>query len=226
MWILTKSRFNENWKFTRYYWTYMLKQNLLLVFKAKSRLSKLCYVTLVPVLIEESRGPKHNRLVLSKALHPSSFHCCHLQELFHVLVVSILIVLCVLQCAPRWDLLCQRNSVERELSIKRRLDMCPRWTLSLYILSQAFLRRTSDPELYATVEIPELQIASQPLIYAQWQHGKLQQASVDHISNIMKRAIKAKHMGSMMTAHIRGASVSKIAQPLSGIGLRHVGSRP
>ena len=77
---------------------------------------------------------------------------------------------------------------------------------------KAFLRRTSDPELYATVLIPELQISSQPLIYARWQHGKLQQASVDHISNIVKRAIKDKKMGRMMTAHIRGASVSKIVQ--------------
>ena len=77
---------------------------------------------------------------------------------------------------------------------------------------KAFLRRTSDPELYATVFIPELQIASQPLVYAQWQHGRLQQASVDHISNIVKRAIRDKKMGRMMTAHIRGASVSKIVQ--------------
>jgi hypothetical protein len=77
---------------------------------------------------------------------------------------------------------------------------------------KAFLRRTSDPELYATVFIPELQIASQPLVYAQWQQGRLQQASVDHISNIVKRAIRDKKMGRMMTAHIRGASVSKIVQ--------------
>ena len=61
---------------------------------------------------------------------PSSFHCCHLQDLFHVLVVSVLIVLCVLQCAPGWDLLCQRNSVERELSIKGWLAS-PLSTLSL-----------------------------------------------------------------------------------------------
>ena len=42
----------------------------------------MCYVTLESVLIEESRGPKHNRLGLSKALHPSSIHCCHLQDPF------------------------------------------------------------------------------------------------------------------------------------------------
>jgi hypothetical protein len=77
---------------------------------------------------------------------------------------------------------------------------------------KAFLRRTTDPELYATVFIPELQIASQPLVYARWQHGRLQPASVDHISNIVKRAIRDKKMARMMTAHIRGASVSKIVQ--------------
>ena len=71
----------------------MLKQNLLLVNKEKSRLSKLCYVTLVSVLIEESRGPKHNRLVLSKALHPSSFHCCLSQDPLHVSVLSCLLSL-------------------------------------------------------------------------------------------------------------------------------------
>jgi hypothetical protein len=71
----------------------MLKQNLLLVYKGKSRLSKLCYVTLVSVLIEESRGPKYNRLVLSKALHPSSFHCCQPQDPSHVFVLPSLLAL-------------------------------------------------------------------------------------------------------------------------------------
>jgi hypothetical protein len=31
---------------------------------------------------------------------------------------------------------------------------------------KTFLRRTSDTALYATVHIPELQLASQPLVYA------------------------------------------------------------
>jgi hypothetical protein len=44
----------------------------------------MCCVTLVSVLIEESRGPEHNRRVLSRALHPSSFHCCHAQDPSHV----------------------------------------------------------------------------------------------------------------------------------------------
>jgi hypothetical protein len=77
---------------------------------------------------------------------------------------------------------------------------------------KTFLQRTSDPELYASVPIPELQISAQPLIYARLQQGRLQQASVDHISNVVKRAIRDRKMGRMMTAHIRGASVSKIVQ--------------
>ena len=77
---------------------------------------------------------------------------------------------------------------------------------------RTFLQRTSDPELYATVHIPELQISAQPLIYARLERGKLQHSSVDHISNIMRRAINDRHLGQMMTAHIRGASVSKIVQ--------------
>jgi hypothetical protein len=77
---------------------------------------------------------------------------------------------------------------------------------------RTFLQRTSNPELYATVYIPELQISAQPLIYARMDHGKLQQSSVDHISNIVRRAINDRQMGTMMTAHIRGASVSKIVQ--------------
>jgi hypothetical protein len=77
---------------------------------------------------------------------------------------------------------------------------------------KTFLRRTSDPTLYATVNIPELQLASQPLVYVRLERGMLQHASVDHISNIVKHAIKDRQMGNMMTAHIRGASVSKIVQ--------------
>ncbi len=83
-------------------------------------------------MIEESMGPRQVQHSRQRALHPSTFHCCHLQDLFHVLVVSILIVLCVLQCAPGWDLLCQRNSVERELSIKERHDVSPLNALSLH----------------------------------------------------------------------------------------------
>jgi hypothetical protein len=73
-------------------------------------------------------------------------------------------------------------------------------------------RCTDTVETMKTVHIPELQLASQPLMYAWLERGMLQQASVDHISKIVKRAIKDRKMDNMMTAHIRGASVSKIVQ--------------
>jgi hypothetical protein len=88
----------------------------------------------------------------------------------------------------------------------------PKVTDTVDTIMRTFLQRTSDPELYATVYIPELQISAQPLIYAHMEHGKLQHSSVDHISNIVRHAICDKQMGTMMTAHIRGASVSKIVQ--------------
>jgi hypothetical protein len=56
----------------------------------------MCYVTFVsvlPVLIEESRGPEHNRSILSMALHPSSFHCCLSQDPSQVSVLSCLLSL-------------------------------------------------------------------------------------------------------------------------------------
>ena len=97
----------------------MLKQNLLLVYKVKSRLSKLCYVTLVSVLIEESRGPKHNRLVLSKALHPSSFHCCQPQDPSHVFVLPSLLALCARLGARPLVFVCPRKLLERESYLSR-----------------------------------------------------------------------------------------------------------
>ena len=97
----------------------MLKQNLLLVYKAKSRLSKLCYVTLVSVLIEESMGPKHNRLVLSKALHPSSFHCCQPQDPSHVFVLPSLLALCARLGACPLVFVCPRKLLERESFLSR-----------------------------------------------------------------------------------------------------------
>ena len=56
----------------------------------------MCYVTFVsvlPVLVEESRGPEHNRSILSMALHPSSFHCCLSQDPSQVSVLSCLLSL-------------------------------------------------------------------------------------------------------------------------------------
>ncbi len=94
-----------------YYWS----------INGKSRWSKMCYVTLVSVLIEKSRGPKHNnRLVLSKALHPSSFHCCQPQPRPLSRVLSCLaFLLCVRACALcLWCLSALESSWKRELQIK------------------------------------------------------------------------------------------------------------
>ena len=89
--------------------------------------------------LKKSRRPRQGQWTRQKALHPSSFHCCHLQDLFHVLVVSVLIVLCVLQCAPGWDLLCQRKSVERE-SCRSRGDIAvsPLNALSLHTFTVSY----------------------------------------------------------------------------------------
>ncbi len=46
MWILTKSRFNANWKFTKYYWTYILQSNLLLVYKMENQDCRKCVMWL------------------------------------------------------------------------------------------------------------------------------------------------------------------------------------
>jgi hypothetical protein len=89
----------------------------------------------------------------------------------------------------------------------RYTELCqPRITDTVEAM-RVFLQRTSDLEPYATVYIPELQLHSQPLIYARLEYGQQR-----HISNIVKRAFKDRHMGNMMTAHVRGASASNIVQ--------------
>jgi hypothetical protein len=74
--------------------TIILKPKILLVLNKNSRLSKTRCVTSKSTLIEESMGPEHNRRVLSKALHPNSFHCCHPQDPSHVSALSGLVALC------------------------------------------------------------------------------------------------------------------------------------
>ena len=70
---------------------------------------KMCYVTLVSVLIEESRGPKPNRTILPKALHPSSFHCCQPQDPSHVFVLPSLLALCARVGARPLVFVCPRK---------------------------------------------------------------------------------------------------------------------
>ena len=83
---------------------------------------KMCYVTFVsvlPVLIEESRGPKHNWPILPKALHPSSFHCCQPQDPSHVFVLPSLLALCARLGARPLVFVCPRKLLERESYLSR-----------------------------------------------------------------------------------------------------------
>ena len=74
------------------------------------------------------------------------------------------------------------------------------------------LRRSSDPSDFATVRIDQLDDCRQPLFWGRRRQGKLQPMSVDTISNTAQRAIDRVGMGAMKTAHLRGASTSKITQ--------------
>ena len=80
----------------------------------------MCYVifaSVLPVMIEESRGPEHNRSILSMALHPSSFHCCPSQDPLQVSVLSS--VLGARVCELVWGSVCPRKLFERESSRTR-----------------------------------------------------------------------------------------------------------
>ena len=95
-----------------YYWSKNEKQDC----------RKMCYVTFVsvlPVLIEESRGPKHNQPILPKALHPSSFHCCQPQDPSHVFVLPSLLALCARLGARPLVFVCPRKLLERESYLSR-----------------------------------------------------------------------------------------------------------
>jgi hypothetical protein len=106
-------------------------------YKEKSRLSKLCYVTLVSVLIEESREPKHNRLVLPKALHPSSFHCCQPQDPSHVFVLPSLLALCARLGARPLVFVCPRKLLKERATSTFQGVTRPACELSLSCLSQS-----------------------------------------------------------------------------------------
>ena len=75
-----------------------------------------------------------------------------------------------------------------------------------------FLRRSADPEQYAAVYLSQLADSVQPLIYAKTVEGIRQKCSVDHVSNIVKKAISQANIGTMKPRHIRGASTSKIVR--------------
>jgi hypothetical protein len=75
-----------------------------------------------------------------------------------------------------------------------------------------FLRRTTDAQIYQHIHVPQLQQMCQPLVFSTSRQGKLKAASVDYISHIVRDAIIRMRMGTMQTAHIRGASTSKVVQ--------------
>jgi hypothetical protein len=74
-----------------------------------------------------------------------------------------------------------------------------------------FLRRITDAQLYQQVHVPQLQEMCQLLVFSPSRQGKLKAASVDYISHIVRDAIIRMRM-DMQTAHIRGASTSKVVQ--------------
>ena len=97
---------------------------------------KMCYVTFVsvlPVLIEESRGPKHNWPILPKALHPSSFHCCQPQDPSHVFVLPSLLALCARLGARPLVFVCPRKLLKERATYQGVTR--PAWELSLSYLS-------------------------------------------------------------------------------------------
>ena len=81
-----------------------------------------------------------------------------------------------------------------------------------HCIMKFFLEASSDPNDYASVHIPELEMDAQPLIWALRRKGKLQRASVDHISNVVDDGLKASGLSHMSCQSIRGATTSKIVQ--------------
>jgi len=73
-----------------------------------------------------------------------------------------------------------------------------------------FMQRTADPEQFAPEYIPQIATSVQPLIFAKTKAGLRIKCSVDHISNIAKKAIAAANITTMKPRHLRGASTSKI----------------
>ncbi len=73
-----------------------------------------------------------------------------------------------------------------------------------------FMQRSSDPEQYAPEYIPQIAASVQPLIFAKTKNGLRCRCSVDHISNIVKKAISAASIPTMKPRHLQGASTSKI----------------
>jgi hypothetical protein len=113
-----------------------------------------------------------------------------------------------------------------------------------HCIMKFFLEVASDPNDFASVLIPELEVSAQPLFWARERQGKLQQASVDHISNVVSSGLKAAGLDHMSCQSVRGAATSKIAQcapslrsviefyhtgrmpPIPGISITHGPGKP
>jgi hypothetical protein len=81
-----------------------------------------------------------------------------------------------------------------------------------HCIMKFFLEASSDPSDFASVLIPELEVSAQPLFWARRRHGKLQRASVDHISKIVSSGLHEAGLDHMSCQSVRGAATSKIAQ--------------
>ncbi len=75
------------------------------------RLSKcLCRTCRSPTKLKKSMGPRQDQRTRQRALHPSSFHCCHRRDLSNLFVVFVPIV-CALFCVLCLEVFVyQRNS--------------------------------------------------------------------------------------------------------------------
>ncbi len=78
--------------------------------------------------------------------------------------------------------------------------------------SREFLRRSADPEPYAVVYLAQLAGSVQPRRYAKATEGVRQKCSVNHTSNIVKKAISQANIGTFRPRHSRGTSTSKRAR--------------
>ena len=74
-----------------------------------------------------------------------------------------------------------------------------------------FLDGTSGAD-FAVQHVPQLDATVQPLFYGQRRQHKFQPASVDHVSNMVKRTMDSAGMVGMHTKSLRGASPSKVVQ--------------
>jgi len=104
----------------------------------------------------------------------------------------------------------RRNSTNTWFSKWVRIQRTKPTILCSVQTMEDFLRRTSDPCVFATRYLVQIQSHVQPLVWGLSRGGMLLPGSVDHVSNIVQANMDLAAMGKMTPAHIRGASTSKI----------------